>query len=125
MKKPRQKKSAAKPARKQAAKKPAREEQAQPLEKELPKINSIAKLQRQGQIVKDPAGNLGLMKDGAAVRVDEVTASIWTMCDGKRSANDITGLISQLSSIPAEKIRKEIEFIIAQLQRLGFVSEMK
>jgi hypothetical protein len=84
------------------------------------------KLKRKGKLTRDQQGNMTLVNEkGEGVELDEVTVSIWQMCDGNITENSLVSFIAKRANIPEEEIKDSITHLIEQLEKLGFVERVE
>lgn len=64
-------------------------------------------------------------KDSSIHSLNRVGTRIWELCDGKRTAGDISKIISEEFEVTSEKAFKDIEEFLGALSSKGIVTVRK
>lgn len=64
-------------------------------------------------------------EEGQAFRADKVVVSIWDMCDGTVTSEDLAKKIGQKTKQEENLVREKIELIVGEMERVGLMESIE
>lgn len=86
----------------------------------------MKKLKKKGKVGKTEAGELVLMNEGGQIfKTDEVVVSIWDMCDGTVTSENLAKEVSQKTKQEESVVRETIEGIVGEMEKVGLMESVE
>ncbi|MEA2051565.1 MAG: PqqD family protein [Euryarchaeota archaeon] len=80
-------------------------------------------INKKGELAKDQDGTAILVNEKEqAFQADEPVIAIWQMCDGTRTKEDISTIVTEQTSMTTEDAEKLVSDIIGKLKEVELVT---
>jgi len=80
-------------------------------------------INKKGELAKDQDGTVVLLNEREqAFQADEPIIAIWQMCDGTRTKEDISTIVTEQTSMTTEDAEKLVSDIVGKLKEVELVT---
>ena len=86
----------------------------------------MKKFKKKGKVGKTEAGEFLLVnEEGQTFKVDQAVVSIWNMCDGTVTSEDLAKEISQKTKQEESAVKEAIERIVGDMEKVGLMESVE